>query len=315
MSLNCPCCRTRLRVQARLSVGRIARCPECRSEIVIVEDGDTWRVETPTSQPTPHGLPNTRNKLPTDPGQAAAELPGEHTGQASAVPWLQRAFQLAGQPLVIVAAGACALAAISLYWFFGSAPLVPAARLAFKAPPAAIVEQVAASSPLDETPRGPAEPATAEASTAGDDSPSATLEPLRKDASVAFEPPGDAFTPSTPAPSNSRDDEPLIPEFADDPDNTLRPFDIAASLRQNIESYQIAQPRKLAELLPELAELVGVPIRFAGPEPASAHPELKTLVQVQLRNTTVGAILEAVCNDAGLAYRVEDGHVQLVPRN
>jgi hypothetical protein len=107
-------------------------------------------------------------------------------------------------------------------------------------------------------------------------------------------------------------DPPLEPEFADEP--RIRAVDIAESLRQPILKYEQARPRPLTELLPGLSELVGVPIRIDPGDPELTGQRLRTPVSLKLGSTTVGAILEGLLKPAGLTYRVEADHLQLVPR-
>lgn len=108
------------------------------------------------------------------------------------------------------------------------------------------------------------------------------------------------------------DDPPLNPEFAPEP--APRKIDPAVSLKQPIVRFEMSSPRPLAELLPGLAELVGVPLRI-DPEAGVTASALKTPIQLRLQETTIGAILEGVLKPAGLRYEVESDHLRIVPRD
>jgi len=107
------------------------------------------------------------------------------------------------------------------------------------------------------------------------------------------------------------DDPPLEPEFA--PEDVGRKVDPVVALQQPIVRFELSSARPLAELLPGLAELVGVPIRI-DPEADVKPSSLKTPIQLRLQNTTIGAILEGALKPAGLTYQVEGDHLRIVPR-
>lgn len=107
------------------------------------------------------------------------------------------------------------------------------------------------------------------------------------------------------------DDPPLEPEFA--PEDLGRKVDPVVALQQPIVRFELSSARPLADLLPGLAELVGVPIRI-DPEADVKPSSLKTPIQLRLQNTTIGAILEGALKPAGLTYQVEGDHLRIVPR-
>jgi hypothetical protein len=78
--------------------------------------------------------------------------------------------------------------------------------------------------------------------------------------------------------------------------------------------YELPRGKPLADWLPELAELVGAPIRFDAAELGGSAAGLKAPVQLRLENTTVGDILADLLKLGGLAYRVEIDHIQIIPR-
>ncbi|MSR59687.1 MAG: hypothetical protein EXS05_18935 [Planctomycetaceae bacterium] len=110
------------------------------------------------------------------------------------------------------------------------------------------------------------------------------------------------------------DDAPIDPVLAEEPQTGPRTIDIALALAQPIVSYEQSPARPLGELLPALSEMLGVPIRFDPAQPGTSAAAFKTAVQLRLKDTTVGAILEGLLKPAGLTFRVESDHVQLVPR-
>lgn len=105
-------------------------------------------------------------------------------------------------------------------------------------------------------------------------------------------------------------DPPLEPEFAPEP----RRYDLAAALRQPILHYEQLRPRPLSELLPGLSELVGAPIVVDPAEQVSTTDRLSQSVKVKLEKTTVSEILESLLKPAGLTYRVQNDHLELMPR-
>jgi hypothetical protein len=111
---------------------------------------------------------------------------------------------------------------------------------------------------------------------------------------------------------NDADDPPLAPQFAPEP--ARKEIDLTAALQQPILLFDQPQDRRVAELLPTIAEMAGAPIRFDPAELGAAVDGLKMSVHLRLENTTIGDILENLLKPAGLAYRVERRHIQIVPR-
>lgn len=109
-------------------------------------------------------------------------------------------------------------------------------------------------------------------------------------------------------------DQPIEPLIADEPAAPQRVIDIPLALAQPIASYEQTTARPLAELIPALSEMLGAPVRYDPADPATSTDVLKKKVQVQLKNTTVGAIMDGLLGQAGLAFRAESDHVRLVPR-
>lgn len=114
------------------------------------------------------------------------------------------------------------------------------------------------------------------------------------------------------ATSDDPADQPLEPEF--EPEPVRKRVDVAESLRQPILLYDLPRARPLQEWLPEVADMIGAPIRFDAAELGTAVAGLKTPVRVRLENTTVGDILQNLLKPAGLTYRVEIDHIQLAPQ-
>lgn len=111
--------------------------------------------------------------------------------------------------------------------------------------------------------------------------------------------------------SGDQDQQPLDPEFA--PENGRKPLDLEQSLRRPIVLYDLPHARPLYEWLPEVADLIGAPIRFDEAELGNAAAGLKTPVRIRLENTTVGDILAILLKPAGLTYRAAGDHIRLAP--
>lgn len=93
-----------------------------------------------------------------------------------------------------------------------------------------------------------------------------------------------------------------------------KPIDVAAALKQPIRRFEQADPVPFRELLLQMEELVGVPIRADGPETADLDKLLEVPVSATLERTTVGEILETVVEQVGLSYDIEADEIRLRPQ-
>jgi hypothetical protein len=189
---------------------------------------------------------------------------------------------------------------------------------ATESPAVALAAQAPASPAAEEPPRAlasadvPSDDAAALADSGRtetpDESPAVPPDVVARRVTEAVDSLLEAITgsgPSAPA------DPPLEPEFAPDP--ARKRIDIPRSLRQPIVRYELPRGKPLADWLPELADLVGAPIRFDAAELGNSAIGLKAPVQLRLENTTVGDILADLLRIGGLAYRVETDHIRIVP--
>jgi hypothetical protein len=87
--------------------------------------------------------------------------------------------------------------------------------------------------------------------------------------------------------------------------------DVAAALGQRVIRFQQAKPVPIRDVLNVLEELVTVPIRGDRHEIADLDDLMQTPVTLDLENTTVAAILEAVLAPARLTYQVQADAIAL----
>jgi hypothetical protein len=86
---------------------------------------------------------------------------------------------------------------------------------------------------------------------------------------------------------------------------------VAAALGQRVIRFEHNKPAPLRDILNDLEELVTVPIRGDRQEIADLDDLMQTPVSLELDNTTVAAILEAVLAPARLTYQVQPDAIQL----
>ena len=123
-----------------------------------------------------------------------------------------------------------------------------------------------------------------------------------------------------PAPKVAAKDPPLnkrMPEFVGDPVAAVKPrnklppaVDVAAALAQPILRFQLTQRKPVRDLLAEVEEMAGVPIRYDEKKIATA---LEMRISITLEKVTVRQILEAIAAKADLAYRIERDGIRVVP--
>lgn len=89
--------------------------------------------------------------------------------------------------------------------------------------------------------------------------------------------------------------------------------DIQASLSQELREYRLAKPVPLRSMLIELESMIGVPIAIDTQRIRDTNSVLGTDVSVSLKSTTVGDLLTASLKPAGLAYKVRDAEILVVP--
>jgi DNA-directed RNA polymerase subunit RPC12/RpoP len=91
-----------------------------------------------------------------------------------------------------------------------------------------------------------------------------------------------------------------------------RVIDVVALLSQKILAYEHRQAAPFRVVLREVEEMVGAPIRIDEKQLGAAVDQLNKLITVKkLEETTVGAILQAVVEQVGLAYVVERDGIRI----
>jgi Protein of unknown function (DUF1559) len=176
-----------------------------------------------------------------------------------------------------------------------------------------ILRRMAAMSdglPLD--PKVPGEP--------GDRSPQPSgLDQLTADVKKQQPAPSGTKPPAgMPKPSATASAQPSVsapPAVVKKPAPPLAPAapktDVAAALGQRVIHFEQKKPVPMRDVLNVLEELVTVPIRGDRQEIADLDDLLQTPISVELENTTVAAILEAVLTRAGLTFQTQPDAIQL----
>jgi Protein of unknown function (DUF1559) len=90
-----------------------------------------------------------------------------------------------------------------------------------------------------------------------------------------------------------------------------RKIDVPTALAQRVRRFEQNKPVPLRSLLNDLEDLVTVPIRGDKQEIADLDDLMQTPISLQLENTTVAGMLEAVLAPAGLKYQVQPDAIQL----
>lgn len=89
------------------------------------------------------------------------------------------------------------------------------------------------------------------------------------------------------------------------------PIDVAARLRQPILRFDQSQAVPVRDLLSQVEEMSGVPIRFDQRADEDLQRMLDRRISLKLTKTTVGGILKAVLDRAGLTYQIETDGIRI----
>jgi hypothetical protein len=101
------------------------------------------------------------------------------------------------------------------------------------------------------------------------------------------------------------DHPPLSPQFAGDDEQPARQVNPRVSLAQKLVLFeQPVRPRR--EVLRVVRDLVGVPLRFEGPD---IEARLREGIGFTLRDVTVQQVLDRTLAQSGLSWRIENGHI------
>ncbi|OAI52001.1 hypothetical protein AYO47_06665 [Planctomyces sp. SCGC AG-212-M04] len=105
------------------------------------------------------------------------------------------------------------------------------------------------------------------------------------------------------------DNRPIAPELAAD----LPAVDVAAQLSLRIEEFSQIRPVEVRLLLRQIAELSAVPVDLSAVENDPWRARLDRTVSVELKQTTVGKVLDEIVKQAELSYRHKDGVIFVTP--
>jgi hypothetical protein len=104
---------------------------------------------------------------------------------------------------------------------------------------------------------------------------------------------------------DDEDHPPLSPQFAGDDEQPARQVNPRVSLAQKLVLFeQPVRPRR--EVLRVVRDLVGVPLRFEGPD---IEARLREGIGFTLRDVTVQQVLDRTLAQSGLSWRIENGHI------
>lgn len=290
----CPHCATSLRIRDRKFLGREVPCPECRQPIRIVAAG---------------------------PDQLAAEvvIPATTANNATAASprpssvWLTKgkfALEALRSPLGVAwsVAACCALVIVVTVWPERPDKMPSTTALVEESQEtSAALEQPTGTEPLTE-PDAALQGATQ--STKTDPPPEPPVEPAKPVEPPPVENVARAEPeplPVAPPPANQSPPAKPKPE-------PVRKVDVAAALRQRILAFSQPKPVAARELLLVVEELCGVPIYVDAKEFSDAGQVLEQSVTLDLKDTTVAAILQALADKLGLRYVVEAESIRLRPR-
>jgi hypothetical protein len=90
-------------------------------------------------------------------------------------------------------------------------------------------------------------------------------------------------------------------------------LDVAAQLRQPILEFTQNKPVEVRQLLWQLAELSAVPIDASAVDIEPFQERLDRPVTLALKETTVGAILDEIAEQAELTVEISEGVIVLHP--
>ncbi|MCA9071279.1 MAG: hypothetical protein KDA84_20265, partial [Planctomycetaceae bacterium] len=100
------------------------------------------------------------------------------------------------------------------------------------------------------------------------------------------------------------------PEELEKPDPP-KPVDIPAALALKLVKFEQIQAAPFEELLFQVQEMSGVPIKRGKDVPEKANPIWSQPVSLRLKETTVKQVLESLLAKAQLSYTIESDHIEL----
>jgi hypothetical protein len=281
---HCPHCGSRLRLKDRMLAGRTVPCPDCRQLVAVVAAADgtlTGRVAAAPegSRDTPSALPATDRRHPRPAWQAWLKSPqaaGWLTAAAVLLLILVIVFQPDENPRVVTAQG-----------IVSPSPLAP---------------------PADDGRQEDGPGAAAIATAQQENSNIAAIEPPVGPAPVTdngTRPPATIEKPPAAIDGDPAATRPIDVLLAAD----VPRIDVQRALNQPILELSQTQPVEFLVLLRQVEEMAGVPIDVS----SVAAPRLKMPVTLSLTKTTVGDILAALVEAAGLRLETTERGVRVIP--
>jgi len=89
--------------------------------------------------------------------------------------------------------------------------------------------------------------------------------------------------------------------------------DVEAALKQRIRSFRQVRAIPFRQLLLQVEEMAGIPIRLDEDQLGAAATKLDQPVSLESENTTVGDLLQALLRKIGLAYEIEADGIRIHP--
>lgn len=294
---SCPDCGTILRIRDRTFVGREVQCPECQIKLVIrMKDDRGYFAERPKAE---------ANR----PTKAVPSLPSLKVYSTL----LRRVGEILGSPLVLawaLAIGITAFAAILI--------LRPAVR--FKA---ASMQEAVELVTIDTANRARSSPEAATnvgAQTSRTDPlPVASAAQSLPDAAPPTPDPAPGVPVPVPIVVSEGVDAPHPPLAVTKPERESKPVvvtvpkvDIEDLLQQRLLKFATSQPVTRTQMIEQIEEMVGVPIRYNRDE--LGEKNLERTIDISLESTTVGGVLKALLEPAGWEFVIEEMGIRLKPR-
>ena len=304
-SFPCPGCSTKLRLADRRLLGTQIDCPECGIALSVFE--------------------NNANEF-----QVRA-LASEQEDEASILAWHERPSWRR-----IVASAHVLRSPLGVAWSAAALFLLTVLLLVFRsnddgrplADSKPKVESSVPSAAEDEPPTETQNPSGEIVAESGENSIDTKVNPpsetkpidvaaIEDDSDrrpVAEDPPPLALLPEAQLPDTEGAPRPVAPPS---PLPQVAPVvvDVSAALSQKIVLFDQPVAAPLLELLVQLEELCGVPIRFSDADVKTSAVAATPEVSLTLRNTTVGDILRALAARARLTVHIRDDHIELGRRS
>jgi hypothetical protein len=288
-----------------LFVGRTFDCPDCHESLLIDADGSSGVIAKPIRTPARRAGEESAESNRDAPLQVrrtdsfAASKVADH-GVDLQLP-LSAWDRLSRRPAVLgwIVAALFASVLLVVVNTNGSRPKSDVAT------PVAHEKNSPAPSSAEAPPEQPAAKPAAEsdrpAAEAAAEQPIAKLEvPPLPEAAPLAEPPRDEQPKPVPAPAET----PKPPDSA-----VLSAEAVEARLRQKIARFDQVKPTPFVKLLEIVEELAGVPIVWDLNR--VDDEQLQKTVTLQLKQTTVGEILDALLKQVGLERQTVEGKIEL----